>query len=260
MDYKDGINTIDILIESLNNTKQMLINEKLLDSQLYGNFNILSLVYSSIFELYGEESLERFQVNYINKVIEILKSKIKAEYIVLSVYEEDGYKLIKGSISYKRELIDVFYINPYFKKIIILDNQNSKQLQLELDELYQKEKEILNDIENLQLAKINPLYYAKDDNVLLAKMTIQKNKYAKIIQNELHEKETELLMIKQQIAEIESDISENNNEYQKLNLYRDRYIERLVKIFNFSKMKESTLNEYNNDKNIEENNQVNMED
>lgn len=76
-------------------------------------------------------------------------------------------------------------------------------------------------------------------------MTIQKSKYAKIIQNEIVEKQAELLQLKQDIVNAESDIQEIDNDYQNVYLYRDRYIDRLKKIFNFSVMKEETLKQYN---------------
>ena len=136
-------------------------------------------------------------------------------------------------------------MNPYFKTIILIEDKQKIELQEKINELYREEEELLKEIEELQLAKTNPLYYAKDDSLLLAKMTIQKSKYAKIIQNEMAEKQAELLQLKQDIVNAESDIQEIDNDYQNVYLYRDRYIDRLKKIFNFSVMKEETLKQYN---------------
>ena len=61
MNYANGIETINLLIDSLQNTKNLLENGNLLESPLYGNFNLLSLVYSSIIDFYGEDALEEFQ-------------------------------------------------------------------------------------------------------------------------------------------------------------------------------------------------------
>ena len=55
MDYRYGIETIDVLIDSLEQTKQQLKTNDLLSLQLYDNFDILSLIYQSMIELYGEE-------------------------------------------------------------------------------------------------------------------------------------------------------------------------------------------------------------
>lgn len=45
MDYRYGIETIDVLIDSLEQTKQQLKTNDLLSLQLYDNFDILSLIY-----------------------------------------------------------------------------------------------------------------------------------------------------------------------------------------------------------------------
>ena len=81
---------------------------------------------------------------------------------------------------------------------------------------------------------------------LSAKMTLQRNKYAKIIQDEIHQKEQELLMIKEEIANTEIDKKSNTDNYTKLYLYRDRYLERLKNVFHFNIIKEETLDEYKN--------------
>lgn len=245
MNYANGIETINLLIDSLQNTKNLLENGNLLESPLYGNFNLLSLVYSSIIDFYGEDALEEFQEQYISDIINLLKTKIKADAIVFSVEKDDEFNIIKCSINYKNSLLDIFYLNPYFKTIILIEDKQKIELQEKINELYREEEELLKEIEELQLAKTNPLYYAKDDSLLLAKMTIQKSKYAKIIQNEMAEKQAELLQLKQDIVNVESDIQEIDNDYQNVYLYRDRYIDRLKKIFNFSVMKEETLKQYN---------------
>ena len=253
--YEVGINVINMLIESLTNTKQILESENVLNtSQLYGNFNLLSLVYSTILETYGEDELEQFQLLYIKNVIKIIKDYIKADAMYLTTEKEDGYYIIKGSISYNRNMIDVFYINPYFKKIIILNDKDISVLQDKLTQLYETEEQILNEIERLQLAKTNPIYYAGEDTVLLAKMTFQKNKYANIINNEITEKNNELLDIKREIADVEVTIENGENDNKKIYNYRDRYIDRLKKQFHFGVMKEETIdkiNKINNEKNQE---------
>lgn len=246
MGYQEGIETIDTLITSLEYTKQCLENGNILDNQLYGNFELLSLVYNSIIELYGEDSLEDFQNYYISEVLKTIQLRISAKAITLSVEKEDGIAMIKGSIYYQGKNIDVFYINPYFKTILLIKNELDDNMETKLKKLYEEEESIYNEIENLQLAKTNPIYYAKDDTVLLAKMTLQRNKYAKIIQDEIHQKEQELLMIKEEIANTEIDKKSNTDNYTKLYLYRDRYLERLKNVFHFNIIKEETLDEYKN--------------
>ena len=77
MDYRYGIETIDVLIDSLEQTKQQLKTNDLLSLQLYDNFDILSLIYQSMIELYGEEALDDFQNFYIKNVIQIIQEKKK---------------------------------------------------------------------------------------------------------------------------------------------------------------------------------------
>ena len=244
MSYSDGINTIDLIIQSLEETKQQLKSGKLLDRQLYANFYILSLVYNTIYETCGEESLEEFQTEYIHRILDIIKSRIKADAMILTTIKDDGYYLLKGSIQYNGNLIDVFYLNPYFRNIIIIDNRNTDETQEKLDELYEYQQSLLNRIEELEMAKTNPLYYAKDDSFLLAKMTFQKNKYQKIIQEEIKEKQNELFIVKGQIADIETDLDIKDENYATVYLYRDRYIDRLKKCFHFTVIKEETLKKY----------------
>ena len=73
MDYRYGIETIDVLIDSLEQTKQQLKTNDLLSLQLYNNFDILSLIYQSMIELYGEEALDDFQNFYIKNVIQVIQ-------------------------------------------------------------------------------------------------------------------------------------------------------------------------------------------
>lgn len=260
MDYRYGIETIDVLIDSLEQTKQQLKTNDLLSLQLYDNFDILSLIYQSMIELYGEEALDDFQNFYIKNVIQIIQEKIKADAVFLSTEYDDGFAVIKGSINYKGRMNELFYLNPYFKSIILVDNVEIDELNNQLDELYEKEQAILNRLEELQMAKINPIYYAKDDSILLAKMTVQKKKYERIIQEEIEENNSTLRSIKSEIAEIKTEIQDENNLTLELYNYRDRYLDRLKKTFNFTIVRQETLNQYNEHTNTPTMDRFSLED
>ena len=161
--------------------------------------------------------------------------------------------MIKGSINYKGRMNELFYLNPYFKSIILVDNVEIDELNNQLDELYEKEQAILNRLEELQMAKINPIYYAKDDSILLAKMTVQKKKYERIIQEEIEENNSTLRSIKSEIAEIKTEIQDENN-------FRDRYLDRLKKTFNFTIVRQETLNQYNEHTNTPTMDRFSLED
>lgn len=246
MAYEEAINTIDILLNSLQQTKELLESGEILKTQLYGNFDILTLVYNTLLECYGEEALSNFQDYYTNQIIKILKENIKADSMVLKIEQDEGINIIKASILTSQKLVDVFYLNPYFKSIIIINDEKIEEYRTQLNQLYEEESLLLNEIEELQMAKTNPIYYAKDDALLLAKMTIQKSKYEKILNDKIAEKNDELLELKQNISEIETNIHLKENNNSKIKLYRDRYIERLKKLFQFSVIKEDTLNQLNN--------------
>ena len=246
MDYRYGIETIDVLIDSLEQTKQQLKTNDLLSLQLYDNFDILSLIYQSMIELYGEEALDDFQNFYIKNVIQIIQEKIKADAVFLSTEYDDGFAVIKGSINYKGRMNELFYLNPYFKSIILVDNVEIDELNNQLDELYEKEQAILNRLEELQMAKINPIYYAKE--------------YERIIQEEIEENNSTLRSIKSEIAEIKTEIQDENNLTLELYNYRDRYLDRLKKTFNFTIVRQETLNQYNEQTNTPTMDRFSLED
>ena len=241
-EYEYIIETIDVIIDSLNQTKKKLECNDVLADDLYGSFDILNLIYVSMIDLFGEEQLEIFQKNYINHVIKILKEKILMEGILLSTIVDDGFYLIKVSLFLNGTDFDICYLNPYFKSIILIKDESTIEYEEKIDQLYEIEKNISEQIYELQMAKENPIYYAKEDSVLLAKMTLQKKKYKKIIEEELNNKYTELMNLKREIAELISDYNIDNEEKTEVNFYKNQYVNKLVNYFNFSLVKEEKNN------------------
>lgn len=241
LDY--ATDTIDVLINLLSNTKEKLEAKDVLADNLYQTFDILNLIYVSIQDLYGTDALTSFQEEYTSLVIRTLQEKIRTEYIILSTVIEDGYYLIKMSISIHGQVQDVCYINPYFKSISFIPSETTTSLQTKIDELTKVHDQISDRIEELRLSKQNPLYYAKDDTVLLAKMTVQKKKYERLIAEEMRDKEAELLSLKNEIASYHAELISEQNAETEVIYYRDEYLKRLRRYFGFLIVKDEVLEE-----------------
>ena len=241
--FEYATSTIDLLIQLLSNTKEQLEQKNVLADDLYQTFDILKLIYQSIEDVHGADALMQFQDSYTSLVIRLIKSKISTEKVLLSPIIEDGYYLIKMSVFLKGETTDVCYINPYFKSISYIPSETTMKLQDEIDRLTEIHDQVSDRIEELRLSKKNPLYYAKDDTVLLAKMTMQKKKYERIIAEEMKEKELELLQLKNEIASLHTELIAEQNDETEMIYYRDEYLKRLRKHFGFQIVKDEVLEE-----------------
>jgi len=231
---KYGIDTIDFLIESLKQTKEKLENEDFLSDDFYGSFEILSTVYSSIEQICGSEELGIFQKEYISKFASQLKSRIQNEYINFSTEIDDGFYLLKGFITTNNNNIDLFYINPYFKSIIPIEDENILKLETDLNALYEQEEILINEIETIQKAKINPMEYTKDNLGLYAKSMFNKKKFEKDLNEEFSVYQANLLNLKRDISELESDLEIYKNSLSEIDLIKEKYIRSLTTMLNFT--------------------------
>lgn len=236
--FEYATDTIDVLIQLLTNTKQKLEEKDVLADHLYQTFDILQLIYTSIQDLHGNETLTRFQEEYTRMVIDKIREKVKDDNVLLSTMVEDGYYLIKMSVFLHGQTTDVCIINPFFKSISFIPSATTREMEEKIQELSNYHEEVENRIQELYLSKKNPLYYAKDDNLLLAKMTVQKKKYEKIIEEEIRENEETLLQLKNEIGSYKAELTNEKNLEIEKNYYRDEFLKKLKKEFGFRIMQE----------------------
>lgn len=218
----------------------------LLTETIFFNELDLDFFMNNIILLFGYEAFDEFQSDFSNSVINIIKDKIPYNEIIFNVnINENNYYYIIISTLIGEKIHPLLHIDPYLKYIYIAENEEINQILNQIKLLEDKIEELEDFVDKLELSKENPIHLAGDNSLKMIDMLIRKKKYANEIQKEsIHTIDT-IHQYQNQIANYKSLLSEIEIDRTRCSILSDKYINRLVKYFNF-KLIDNNLYKENN--------------
>lgn len=223
------LNEISNIIELSDKNPEVYLTNQLFEDYLESQY-----ILNNTYIFYGEETIQSFHIDFIQKVLKVLKSSLPFEDITLeTVMDEDGYYVIIVYASFLENTIPIINIYPYFKKYQVLPHERL----LKLEEV---EKEKLNEVNEykerinfLQQCYANPSLYANGNVKLFIKMSNKKQKES-ILNEELTKTNVNYQIVNNELLNIQEEITQIKNILSSIYLSRDRYIERLKNRYNYT--------------------------
>lgn len=254
----ERLQRISNIIEASDSTPEIYLMEQIFDDYLEAQFVLSNTYYN-----YGERAVESFHIDYIQKVLKVLRSYLSFSEVTLdSQVGEDGFYVITVNMYFMDEVVPVLRIYPYFKQYEKLPHEKLLELQQYEQEQMQVVDELEDQMKLLQDSYNNPALYA-DGNVKLYLKMQNKKQREQILSAELTSLIPSLQEAKSNLAAIQDEIRSIEEMCSSLDIVRDRYADRLVNRFGFVEIgdeEEVVSNEPSKfEQSTEEQNHSNME-
>lgn len=210
------------IIEDSDKNPEIYLKQQLFESYLESQY-----ILNNTFAFYGEQAINSFHIDYIQKVLKVLKSNLPSDDIFFETFrDEEGYYVIHVSVYFLEESVPILNIYPYFKKYEILSHERLLELEKYEKNKLEEVKEYKEKINFIQQCYTNPSLYANGNVKLFIKMSNKKQKEL-ILNEELNQTNIAFQIANNELLNIQEEIMLIRNTLSSVYISRDRYIERL---------------------------------
>lgn len=218
--------------------------EVFLTNQLFENYLEAQYILNNTYAYYGEQALQSFHIDFIQKVLNILKTNLPFDDLKLeTIQDEDGYFIITIYGCFLNSEIPIINLYPYFKKYETLPYEELIQLEKQESEKLDEVNEYKERISFLQECYSNPALYADGNVKLFIKMSNKKQKES-ILNEDLNRTNIGYQIAKNELLNIQDEINQIKDTLTSIYISRDRYIERLKNRYNYTPIfQEETMEE-----------------
>lgn len=183
------------------------------------------LTFKECFDIFvGEEEFEEYETNLFKKVISELKSIFFNTDITYTIKKEKDLNVIELSINLIGEEYPILYINPYFRDITLIDNEEAFALNNKIEDLNKKIEELLEEQKKLEIILEKPIFGSTSPMDMI-KTTVRKKKKIEETKFKLAEIDSLLIDYNLKIREAKSaieeiDIKRHSIEKEKAIIYK----------------------------------------
>lgn len=218
----ERLTTIKNNIELSDKEPDIYMKEQLFEDELEAEF-VLNNTYAS----YGDNALETFQIDFIHKVLNVLKITLPTNDLSFEILKnETGYYYIQVTAYFLEENVPILNIYPYFKKYEIIENEKLKELRLLEQDTLNEVNEYKDRINLIKESFKNPALYANGDVKLYLQLA-NKKKRDEILSTDLMQTNANLQIVNEHLMNIRDEINELSGILNSIDITINRYTERL---------------------------------
>lgn len=228
--------TIQKNIQLSDKEPEIYLNEQLFEDELEAEY-----IMNNTFASYGDNALENFQIDFIHKVLNVLKTTLPTNDLSFEILKnEGGYYYIQVTAYFLEDNMPILNIFPYFKKYQVIENERLAELRIMEEDALAEVNEYKNRIDFLKECFKNPALYA-DGNVKLYLQMNNKKKRDEILSAELMQTNASLQMANNNLMNIRDEIDDLTGTLNSIEISVNRYTERLHNRYKYTSLNEEAV-------------------